>query len=81
MLLGTLPDQKYCANIIRAHIWPKHTFGKGLEIFSLSSDAMSNPRNYIMLQSEIEYLFDRKKFILLPVHKRDGYFNLRVVVL
>jgi hypothetical protein len=81
MLLGTLPDRHYCANILAAHIWPKHTYGKGLETFDLSQNDMSSPRNYLLLQAEIEHLFDRKQFILLPVHVQEGEFALRVVVL
>jgi hypothetical protein len=81
MLLGTLPDQHFCANIRRAHIWPKHTYGKGLEILDLSPDDLNSPRNYLLLQAEIEYYFDRKQFILLPVNIEDGRFSLRVVVL
>jgi hypothetical protein len=81
MLLGTLPDQHCCANIQRAHIWPKHTYGKGLEILDLSPNDLNSPRNYLLLQAEIEYYFDRKQFILLPVNIEDGCFSLRVVVL
>lgn len=81
MLLGTLPDQHFCANIQRAHIWPKHTHGRGLEILELSPHDLNSPRNYLLLQAEIEYYFDRKKFILLPVNIDHGNFSLRVIVL
>jgi hypothetical protein len=82
MLLGQLPDQHNCANIQRAHIWPRHTFGKGLEFLNLNNADLNSCRNYLILQAEIEFYFDRKKFILLPVYRGDeGEFSLKVVVL
>jgi hypothetical protein len=34
-----------------------------------------------MFQAEIEYHFDRKNFILLPVHRAEGGFSLKAMVL
>ena len=72
MILGKLLAQNSVANIQRAHIWPKHTFGKGLNIFDLEQEAVSNVRNYLLMQAELEYYFDRKKFILVPVASSTG---------
>jgi hypothetical protein len=82
MVLGKLPAINSVANVQRAHIWPKHTFGKGLEILQLDPDSMNSPRNYLLLQKEIEQHFDRMQIMFLPCSSLlPETLSLRVVVL
>jgi len=80
MILGAFPRTTGSANVQRAHIWPNHTAGKGLDIFGLEPEDLCSPRNYMMMQAELEYLFDRKKFILVPTFSPGGT-TFRLVVL
>jgi hypothetical protein len=66
MILGKLPAQKQVCNIVNAHIWPKHTNGRGLDVFNLEAADLNHVRNFLRLQSELEKAFDMKKLILLP---------------
>lgn len=82
MVLGKLPAINSVANVQRAHIWPKHTFGKGLEILELDHDSLNSPRNYLLLQNEIEYHFDRMHIMLLPAFTSiPNELSFRIVVL
>lgn len=65
MVLGTLPARNSVANVQRAHIWPKHTHGKGLDILQLDHDSLISTSNYLLLQNEIEYHFDRMHIMFL----------------
>lgn len=84
------PKQHYCmvlgkcthSDIICAHIWPKLTAGRGLNVFDLPAEAVSNPRNFLRLHHAIEKAFDRKRLTFVPA----GFFeestvNLEVKIL
>ena len=78
--------RKYCmivgpvshCNIICAHIWPKHTIGKGLETFDLEKDNINNPRNFLRLHKSIEEAFDKKQ--LYFVHESKSPDEIKLVV-
>jgi hypothetical protein len=80
MILGNYPELQRVANIQRAHIWPKHTGGKGLDIFGMLREDVCSNRNYFLFQAEVEYQFDRKKIILVPTFS-DGNIHFKLVVL
>jgi hypothetical protein len=61
MILGNYPELQRVANLQRAHIWPKHTGGRGLDIFGMLREDVCSYRNYFLFQAEVEYQFDRKK--------------------
>ena len=69
-------------NIICAHIWPKHTLGKGLDTFELSPFDVSSPRNFLRLHKTIENAFDHK-YLYFEICNIEGttQFKLRVRVL
>lgn len=81
MILGSYPQTGRAANIQRAHIWPKHTFGRGLDVFGLERESLCSCQNYLLLQAEVEYYFDRKKIILVPTFSGDGSIHFRLYVL
>lgn len=49
-----------------AHIWPNHTHGNGLQLFNLSPENVSDPRNFLRLHGDIEYYFDRCHLTFVP---------------
>lgn len=59
--------QKHCmltgctSDVTGAHIWRKMTAGKGLSGFGLSSSAVSDPRNGLLLAKFVEVAFDRQQ--------------------
>ena len=63
-------------SIKNAHIWPNHTKGSGLALLQLDSSDMSSPRNFLRLQSRIEYAFDRLDTCFVT----DSIFVLEVKV-
>jgi hypothetical protein len=82
MVLGDMPANHCVANILRAPIWPYHTHGKGLDILNLESDAVDDPKNFLLLQKEIEYHFDRMHIMFLPSYTSlPETLCFRVVVL
>ena len=48
-----------------AHIWPRHTHGRGLDKFGLEDAFVWEPRNGLLLLSTVERSFD---------HQRAGFF-------
>ena len=48
-----------------AHIWPRHTHGRGLHMFGLEEAFVWEPRNGLLLLSTVECAFD---------HQRAGFF-------
>ena len=70
------------AQIISAHIWPKHTYGKGLDAFELSPLDVNNPRNFLRLHNSIEKAFDRKRLTFVPVSvTSNGELKMKVIIL
>jgi hypothetical protein len=80
MVLG--PGTTHC-NIICAHIWPRHTYGRGLETFDLNPNDINEPRNFLRLHRTIENAFDHKRlyFDLSENNHIDGQIILKVVIL
>ena len=78
MVLGRVT---HC-HVVCAHIWPRGTIGKGLEIFDLHNADVNNPRNFLRLQKSIEKAFDDKRLIFVPVSLAlSGALTLKVVIL
>ncbi len=78
MVLGTCTH----AQIISAHIWPKHTYGKGLDVFELSVLDVNNPRNFLRLHKSIEKAFDRKRLTFVPACvTSNGELKMKVIIL
>ena len=67
MVLG---DVTHC-HIICAHIWPKYTMGKGLEVLELDRKDINNPRNFLRLHKSIENAFDKKRLYFSYVMEGD----------
>ena len=44
-----------------AHIWPRHTHGRGLRMFGLEEAFVWEPRNGLLLLSTVERSFDRQR--------------------
>jgi hypothetical protein len=82
-------SKKYCmvlgevthSHIICSHIWPKHTAGRGLDMFGLEESDVSNPRNFLRLHTAIERAFDRKQLTFVADPSVDGVISLKLVVL
>ena len=68
-------------HIKSAHIWPDHTKGSGLLLFQLDTCEGTNPRNFLRLQSQIEYAFDRLDVCFVPQYTSLTEFCLEVIVL
>ena len=79
MVLGNVRN----VHVICAHIWPNLTAGDGLEALGLSSNDVSNPRNFLRLEKSIEKAFDRKYLTLTPQFSvsEEGTFKLLLTVL
>ena len=82
------PTQHYCmvlgnathCLIICAHIWPRHTLGKGLEALELLRADIDNPRNYLRLHKSIEKAFDKKRLYFSYVMEGDNIrFTLNIL--
>ncbi len=54
------------SEIICSHIWPKHTGGRGLELFDLQTSDVNNPRNFLRLHKSIKNAFDHKRLTFIP---------------
>jgi hypothetical protein len=80
-----IPESHYCmviglcyhCDVSCAHIWPKHTYGDGIEQFELKREEINSPRNFLRLHKAIEKAFDSKHLIFLP--SSDGGSNTFVV--
>ena len=78
MLLGKVT---HC-NIICSHIWPSHTYGRGLTSLDLQVEDVNSPRNFLRLQKDIELAFDHKRLYFEYVGGvAPGPIRLRVVLL
>ena len=70
------------AEIICAHIWPKHTYGKGLDSFELTALDVNNPRNFLRLHKSIEKAFDRKRLTFVPAGvTSNSELMMKVIIL
>lgn len=49
MILGKLPSQNGVDDIVNAHIWPKHTNGRGLDVFNLEVSDLDALGNFLRL--------------------------------
>lgn len=69
------------SHIICSHIWPKHTYGKGLDMFNLKHNDINEPRNFLRLHRDIEHAFDKKWlcFDYEPISADEFKLKLRVV--
>jgi hypothetical protein len=78
--------QHYCmvlgkstnCDIICAHIWPRCTQGKGLEVMSLSREDVNHPRNFLRLHRAIEKAFDKKRLYFDHDSSVEGSIQLIV---
>ena len=61
MMLGPTSGQ-----VKRAHIWPDHTRGTGLELFRLQQADVNDHRNFLFLHYVIEHHFDRLDLTFVP---------------
>ena len=78
MVLGTCKN----ADIICSHIWPKHTAGRGLNIFELPPESVSHPQNFLRLHRAIEQAFHRKRLTFIPAGSfEETTVNLEVKIL
>ena len=78
MVLGNCGKKKVAC----AHIWPKHTHGKGLPSFGLEEKDINCPRNFLRLNKQIEINFYKKRLAFLPDHSNDdNIIILKVFVL
>ena len=66
-------------DIICAHIWPKHTYGQGLDSYNLKAEDVNSPRNFLRLHRDIERAFDHKRLYFEPV-ATESKLSLRVRV-
>jgi hypothetical protein len=81
------PKQHHCmvlgkathCDIICAHLWPKHTYGQGLDSYNLKAEDVNSPRNFLRLHKDIERAFDHKR-LYFEHTATTGTLNLRVRV-
>jgi len=77
MILGSNINR---CDIICSHIWPKHTYGQGLETFELNASDVNNSRNFLRLHKDIEKAFDKKWLYFDYHHLTETSFKLIVRV-
>jgi hypothetical protein len=78
MVLGPITH----SDIVCAHIWPRQTLGKGLEMFGLAPFDLNSPRNFLRLHKTIEREFDYKRLTFLPVSVSvNGDVQMKMVIL
>ena len=53
-------------HVVRAHVWPNHSGGDGLELFGLQADLANDRRNFLLLHHAIEKQFDELNLIFVP---------------
>ena len=65
------------ADVVNAHIWPKHTHGENLlSMFGLSNDSLDDPRNYLRLSKSLELAFDNKTITIIQQNQKLVLFVL-----
>jgi hypothetical protein len=83
------PKRHYCmvlgrvthCDVICAHIWPRWTYGKGLDTVGLTRENVNNPRNFLRLHRSIEKAFDRKRLSLVCDDSEGDEIQLTVIIL
>jgi hypothetical protein len=81
----SIPKNQYCmvlgkvtyCHVICAHIWPKCTMGKGLDVIGLERRDINSPRNFLRLHKSIENAFDKKRLYFSYIMEGD---DIRFVV-